>query len=143
MRHVLLALGTLAAVIALTGCAVPDWKIDGKVTRYTKIDDHKFQPDRLNVPANEPFWLAIDGDDEVYRSLVISSTDLNIPPRRIRAHVHQSQWPESDAPVRNRLPIDPLKPGEYELTCDCHGEPTTLLLNAIPTALNGGSGGSR
>ncbi|MBN8906243.1 MAG: cupredoxin domain-containing protein [Rhodospirillales bacterium] len=141
--YVLLALAALIAIVALTGCAVPDWKTDGKVTRYTKIEDHRFQPAQLNVPANEPFWLAIDGNDEVYRSLALSSTDLKIPPQTIRAHVHESRWPESDPPSRNRIPIDPLKPGQYEVICDCHGRPTTLLLNAVPTQLNGGSGGVR
>lgn len=124
----------LALALALGGCAVPDWKTDGKVIRYTKIDDHKFEPARLNVPANEPFWLAIDGNDDFYRSLVISSTDLNIAPQRIRSHVHETQWPESDAPVRNRIGIEPLKPGQYELTCACHGGPATLVLNAVPVA---------
>ncbi|MBS0639857.1 MAG: cupredoxin domain-containing protein [Proteobacteria bacterium] len=141
--HVLLVVVTLVSIVALTGCAAQDRKTDGKVTLYTKIDDHHFQPARLNVPANEPFWLAIDGEDEVYRSLVISSIDLNIPPKKIRAHVHESRWAEADAPVRNRIPIDPLKPGQYEVTCECHGTPTTLLLNAVPIALNSGGGTRR
>jgi hypothetical protein len=82
-------------------------------------------------PANAPFWLAIDGYDEV-NGLVIQSEDLGISRRTIRAHVHETRFPETDAPVRTRLPIKALAPGEYKITCDCHGNMVTGTVTAVP-----------
>ncbi len=131
MKNLRLGFGMMAALVALSGCAVPDWKISGRITRYTTIDDHRFKPDKLNVPANTPFWFAVDGVDEV-NGLTVSSPDLNIPRRAIRAHVHDTQWLESHAPVRTRLGVDALQPGSYEFMCECHGKPATLTITAIP-----------
>ena len=123
----------MCSLTALAACTVPDWKIDGRITRYTSIVRHQFAPSQLTVPANTPFWLAIDGYDESTR-LIVSSPDLKIPRQTIRSHVHSSQWPESDAPQRTRLPVDALQPGRYRFTCECHGKPATLVIDAVPAA---------
>ena len=129
LRHFIL----LGLAVALGGCTVPDWKVDGRITRYTAIKRHTFEPDELTVPANTPFWLAIDGYDEK-ATLVVFSEALDIDRQAIRAHVHTSRWPESDAPVRTRLPVAALAPGRYEFTCECHGEPTTGIITVVPSA---------
>ena len=136
-RRIGLAFLAAATLIATAGCiSVPDWKTEGKVTRYVTIARHKFTPPKVVVPANAPFWLAIDGYDEV-NGLVIQSEDLGIPRRTIRAHVHESRFPETDAPVRTRLPVKALAPGDYKITCDCHGKMVTGTVTAVPQQIAG------
>jgi hypothetical protein len=125
MRRALVVVLTLSAA----ACTVPDWKTEGRITRYTKIAKHRFDPAQLTVPADTPFWLAIDGYDDV-TTLVISSKDLGIPRQRIRAHVHSTPRPETDPPERARLPVGALPPGRYEFMCECHGEPAIGVIVA-------------
>lgn len=126
VRH----LALLSAALLLVGCSIPDWKIDGRITRYTTIDRHRFMPSELTVPANTPFWLAIDGYDDSSQ-LVIYSKDLGIGRQAIDAHVHTSQWAETDPPERTRLPVNPLPPGRYEFMCDCHGSLASGYITAV------------
>ncbi|MBS0642005.1 MAG: cupredoxin domain-containing protein [Proteobacteria bacterium] len=120
----------LAPTLMLAGCSIPDWKIDGRITRYTTIDDHKFKPSELTVPADTPFWLAIDGYDDMSR-LIVFSKDLGIDRQKIDTHVHTSNWAETDPPERTRFPVKPLAPGRYEFTCDCHGDVVKGYITAI------------
>ena len=133
MRSLWWRAGVMAVLAVVVGCGPPpDWKIDGRITRYTAIKRHQFKPAELSVPAYTPFWLAIDGYDEM-TALIVSSDDLNIPRRRIPSHVHTTQWLETDAPVRTRIAVEALQPGRYEFTCECHGKPSTLIIRAIPS----------
>lgn len=78
---------TIAVLVLLSGCAVPDWKIDGRITRYFKIDNNRFEPAQIYVPANTPFTLAIDAYSDQTRVFVFSE-DLGITAQNIPAYVN-------------------------------------------------------
>lgn len=98
----------------LSGCAIPDWKIDGRITRYVTLDHNKFEPATIRVPANTPFTLAIDAysyKDEVF----FVSKDLGISERYINAATRFRRTSYVDIPVRTRIPVQGLQAGRYSI----------------------------
>lgn len=112
----------LAAVPLLAGCAILDRWPDRNV-RSIAIQDHLFEPEVTVVHAGRPVVLTIEGVDA--STLVLSSPDLGIPPTRLRPHAHIRPGgrpiPDDYTTMGTRLTLEALKPGSYELVCNCHG----------------------
>jgi Cupredoxin-like domain len=118
----------LAVTLALGGCA-----LSGIETGYRSITikNHQLQPAQIKVPAYKPFMLTVDGFDD--KDLAISAPDLGINLLRIPATQEDNSPIRADRilPGHNaRLPLGPLKPGRYVISCACHGEPSEAVLIA-------------
>jgi len=119
MTHIKCGL-VITAVVAASGCAVPDWQIDGRITRYFKINHNRFEPVELHVPMDTPFTLAIDVYADGSRVFIVSK-DLGIPAQNIRAYVHSMRWPDTNATVRTRILICALPLGRYTISTERYG----------------------
>jgi hypothetical protein len=99
--------------------------------RSLTIRNHKFEPREVTVPAGRPFMLTVDGFDD--RDLAISAPSLGIETLRIPA-TRKSTNPLVQSrilPGRNAiLPLGPLEPGSYVVSCACHGEPSEVVIVA-------------
>jgi hypothetical protein len=118
----------LAATLALGGCAL--FEIETGYRSIT-IKNHRLQPAETRVPAGRPFVLTVDAFDD--SDLVISAPDLGINLLRIPA-TQEDASPLTTShivPGRHaRLPLGPLKPGRYIISCACHGHPGEAVLVA-------------
>ena len=117
-----------AVTFALGGCA-----LFGIETGYRSITikDHQLQPAEITVPAGKPFFLTVDGFDD--KDLAVSAPDLGINLLRIPATQESVSSITADRirPGQNaRLPLGPLKPGRYIISCACHGDPSEAVLIA-------------
>jgi Cupredoxin-like domain len=125
IRNTILALG-LTAVVG--GCALVG--MDSGYRSLT-IRNHEFEPRKVDVPAGQPFILTVDGFDD--KDLAISAPELGINLIRIPATQEDSS-PITQSriiPGRSaRLPLGPLKPGSYLVSCACHGEPSEAVIVA-------------
>lgn len=112
----------LAAVPPLAGCAGLDLWPDRNV-RSIAIQDHLFEPEATVVQAGKPVVLLVEGVDDT--ALVLFSPALGIPPTRLRPHAHIRPGgrpiPDDYTTMGTRLTLEALKPGSYELVCNCHG----------------------
>ncbi len=119
---------TLVVSFALQGCA-----LFGIETGYRSITikNHQLQPAETTVPAGRPFVLTVDAFDE--SDLTISAPDLGINLLRIPATPEDASPLTTDhiLPGRHaRLPLGPLKPGRYIISCACHGHPDEAVIVA-------------
>lgn len=124
-RNTIFALGLTAV---LGGCALVG--VDSGYRSLT-IRNHQFEPSEVSVPAGRAFTLSIDGFDD--KDLAISAPKLGINLMRVPATQEDSS-PITHSrilPGRNaRLPLGPLEPGSYVVSCTCHGEPSEAVIVA-------------
>lgn len=113
-------LALFVIIVLLSGCAVPDWKIDGRITRYVTIDHNTFEPAVIQVPANTPFTLAIDAYSYRNRIFFVSK-DLEIQKRYIKAATHFRRLSYTDIPVRTRISVQGLQAGKYSISTRQNG----------------------
>ncbi len=118
----------LAVSFALEGCAL--FGIESGYRSIT-IKNHQLQPEETIVPAGKPFVLTVDAFDD--SDLAISAPDLGINLLRIPATqaVGSPLRASRIVPGRYaRLPLGPLEPGRYIISCACHGHPDEAVIVA-------------
>jgi len=118
----------LAVMFPLEGCA-----LFGIETGYRSITikNHQLRPAEVRVPAGTPFILNVGAFDT--EALAISAPDLGINRLRIPASKEHPRPMRTSYISPGRyvsLPLGPLKPGRYIISCACHGHPSEAVIVA-------------
>lgn len=120
-RHVACTVAMVAGMAVFTGCT-GDGAGDRRESKLLTIHRHHFDPAVITVKANQGFDLVVSANDMAELTIAspaIGVETIRVPPLR-----------RADDPIRPltladyravRVPLGPLPPGIYVMTCDCHG----------------------
>lgn len=80
------------------------------------IENHKFTPEKLDVPADTPFKLIVQNNDDTAEEFEMNSPKMEkvIPPKSAAV-----------------LKFSPIKAGEYKFVGEYHEDTAKGVLNAI------------